>query len=314
MGKIAYLFDDIYLQHDTGYGHPEKIERVAAIDKRVKSLSFHADILPVKAKKSDYKYIEMIHDRSYIDRVKQEIESGISYIDSMDTAVSEKSFEAALYATGGSLNMCDAIMSGKAEMGFCAVRPPGHHAEQSYAAGFCLFNNIAICAKYLQAEHGIKKIAIIDWDVHHGNGTQHSLEKDPSIYYMSLHQYPHYPGTGAANERGAGEGKGYTLNIPMPAGSGDKEYMNAFRDQIIPELKDFMPEFILVSAGFDAHTDDPLSSINLGSDAFYQFTKMLLDIAEKYSERRMALLLEGGYNLNALADGVELVMQAGMEW
>lgn len=310
MGKTAFLYDPIYLEHDTGFGHPERIERVAAINKRVNALPFFKEIVPVKMRKADYKYIEMIHDRTYIDRVKKEIESGIQYLDSMDTAVSSRSFEAALCAAGGCLSMCDAIMKGEADTGFCAIRPPGHHAERNYAAGFCIFNNIAIAARYLQSEHGIKKIAIIDWDVHHGNGTQHSFEDDPSILYVSLHQYPHYPGTGASEEKGFGAGKGFTLNIPMRAGSGDREYLEKFNDVIIPELEIFKPDFILISAGFDAHEADPLSSIQLSSEMYYKFTKLLQSVAEKYSKKRIMAVLEGGYDLTALAEGVEKVITA----
>ncbi len=313
MGKTAYLFNEIYMEHDTGRGHPERSERLPAIDNKLRSNSFYDKLVSVDLKKADDKYIELIHDRKYIERVEREINSGIRYIDSMDTTVCNRSFEVALYAVGGCLNMCDLIMSSEADTGFCAARPPGHHAEHSYAAGFCIFNNIAICAKYLQQEHNLKNIAIVDWDVHHGNGTQHSLEDDPTIYYFSLHQSPHYPGTGAAHERGTGAGKGYNLNIPMRAGSGDKEYLSAFENEIVPELEEFKPEIILISAGFDAHDYDPLSNIHLTSGAYYEFTKMLQGVAQKYSNNRMIAMLEGGYNLDGLSEGVEQMMTAFVE-
>ena len=236
MGATAYLYDEIYMGHDTGWGHPERPERLRAIDDNLKSSKFYNDLMRVEKQIADYEYIELIHDKSYINRVKKDIESGYSNLDSMDTVICERSFEVALYAVGGSLKMCDCIINGDAENGFCVIRPPGHHAERDRAAGFCIFNNIAIAAKYLQSKHKIKKIAIIDWDVHHGNGTQHSFEKDNSIYYISLHQYPHYPGTGESSENGTGEGKGYTLNIPMKSGSGDQEYIQAFNEKILPEL------------------------------------------------------------------------------
>lgn len=314
MGKTAYLFHEIYTEHDTGWGHPESIERLHSINKKIKTLPYYNDLVMIQAKPADYKYIEAIHDKHYIDRVKHEIESGIPYIDSMDTAVSAKSFDAALYAVGGCLAMCDSVMKGEVNSGFCAIRPPGHHAERNYAAGFCIFNNIAIAARYLQSEHRIKKVAIIDWDVHHGNGTQHSFERDPSVYYMSLHQYPHYPGTGAINETGMGDGKGYTLNIPMNAGCGDKEYLEMFERRIIPELDKFKPDIVLISAGFDTHALDPLSSMNVSTESFYKFTKMLQTIAEKYSNKKMIAFLEGGYHLTALADSVARVMDALVEW
>ncbi len=313
MGNTAYLYNEIYMEHDTGWGHPERAERLPAIDKKLRSNDFYNDLVRVDIKKADHKYIEMIHDRKYIERVENEISSGTRYLDSMDTAVCPRSFEIALYAVGGCLNLCDTIMSGKAVNGFGAARPPGHHAERTYAAGFCIFNNIAICAKYLQAEHGLKKIAIVDWDVHHGNGTQHSFEADPTIYYVSTHQFPHYPGTGSGSETGIGAGKGCTLNIPMKAGSGNAEYTAAFKNKIIPELDKFKPDAILVSAGFDAHSYDPLSSIQLSSDMFYKFTRMLMEVAEKHSNKRVISLLEGGYDLKGLAEGVENMMKAFVE-
>ena len=313
MGKTAYLYDEIYMEHNTGWGHPERPERLRAIDDNLKSCKFYNDLIRVEKKIADLKYIELIHDRKYINRAKKEIESGMSNLDSMDTVICGKSFEVALYAVGGCLNMCDCIMKGDAENGFCVIRPPGHHAEKNSAAGFCIFNNIAIAARYLQSKHKIKKIAIVDWDVHHGNGTQHSFENNNSIYYISLHQYPHYPGTGGSNENGTGEGKGYTLNIPMKSGSGDQEYAEAFYDIILPELEKFKPDFILISAGFDAHRDDPLSSIFLSTDSYYQFTKSIKVIAEKYSNNRIIAFLEGGYNLDALADSSNVMMKAFVE-
>jgi len=258
----------------------------------------------------EMKYIEAIHSKSYIQRVENEIKDGISYLDSMDTAVCRDSYDVALKAVGGSLNMCDAVMEGRANNGFCAIRPPGHHAEWDYAAGFCIFNNIAISARYLQSQYDITRIAIVDWDVHHGNGTQHSFESDGSILYISLHQYPHYPGTGSVSETGSGAGKGYTLNIPMRAGNGDTEYNLAFQNQIIPALHTFKPDLVLVSAGFDAHRHDPLSSIMLSSESFGLFTKMLMAIAEKYSKGRVIAFLEGGYNLQSLADSVTHMMDS----
>lgn len=313
MGKTAYLYNEIYTEHDTGWGHPERSERLPAIDNQLRKNPFYKELIMIDIKKSDYKYIEAIHDRSYIERVEKEISRGTKYLDSMDTAVCDRSFEIALYAVGGCLNMCDTIMKGEADNGFCAARPPGHHAERTYAAGFCIFNNIAICARYLQSEYNLKNIAIVDWDVHHGNGTQHSFENDPSIYYISTHQYPHYPGTGSEGETGTGEGKGYTLNIPMRAGSGNEEYLAAFNGKIIPELDKFKPEFILISAGFDAHSYDPLSSIHLSSEMFYKFTRMLMDVARKHSKNRVISMLEGGYDLKGLAEGVENMMKAFVE-
>jgi acetoin utilization deacetylase AcuC-like enzyme len=313
MGKTAYLWDRIFLEHKTEWGHPERPERLSAIDKKLSAAPYYKDLVRIQPKKADYRHIELVHERSYILRVKDEIEGGTEYLDSMDTSVCARSFEVALYAVGGCLNMCDAVMKGDAARGFCAVRPPGHHAERDYAAGFCIFNNIAIAARYLQTEHGLGRIAIVDWDVHHGNGTQHSFENDRTILYTSLHQYPYYPGTGSVMEKGKGAGEGFTLNVPMDAGSGDDEYLAAFKDVIVTQLEKFEPEMLLISAGFDAHRSDPLSSIQLSTETFYQFTKMLLGVAKKHCKGRVIACLEGGYNLNALADSVERVMSAFVE-
>ena len=306
----AYLYDPVFMQHKTGWGHPEKPERLKAINDAVRAAPYFNDLVKIRPSMPDMKYIEAIHSKSYIQRVEREIEDGISYLDSMDTGVCRDSYDVALKAVGGSLNMCDAVMEGKADNGLCAVRPPGHHAEWDYAAGFCIFNNIAISARYLQSEYAVSRLAIVDWDVHHGNGTQHSFESDSSILYISLHQYPHYPGTGSDSETGSGAGKGYTLNIPMRAGSGDAEYALAFQNQIIPALHAFKPEVLLISAGFDAHRHDPLSSIMLSSESYGLFTNMLMTVADTYSRGRVIAFLEGGYDLSSLAESVMHMMDA----
>jgi len=307
--RTAYLFDPLYMKHRTGHGHPERPERLSAINDAIMGAPYYRELVKITPSLPDMRYIEMIHSPSYIQRVRKEITGGIEYLDSMDTVVCPDSYDIALKAVGGSINMCDAIMEGRAVNGFCAIRPPGHHAEKNSAAGFCIFNNIAIAARYLQNRHGIRKIAIVDWDVHHGNGTQHSFESDNTILYISLHQYPHhYPGTGSPSETGIGAGKGYTLNVPMQSGSGDREYLDAFRARIIPMLDTFMPDIILISAGFDAHCSDPLSSIRLSSDAYAEFTRMLKTAAERHSHSRMISFLEGGYDLGSLSDSVMKMM------
>ncbi len=309
MGTTAYLFDPIYLEHQTEWGHPERAERLIAIETMLQSKSYYEDLVRVKARKAEIQHIELVHDAAYIRRAREEIERGDEYFDSMDNSVCTRSFEVALYAAGGALAMCDQIMDAKADYGFCAVRPPGHHAERGHAAGFCIFNNIAIAARYLQKEHKLKRIAIVDWDVHHGNGSQHTFEKDNTVLYASLHQFPYYPGTGSGMEKGRDEGVDYTLNIPMDAGSGDEEYRAAFRERIIPALDAFRPEFILISAGFDAHRNDPLAGINLSTGMFGEFTTMLMEAAARHAKNRMLALLEGGYNLDTLAASVERMMR-----
>ena len=304
----AYLYDPIFMKHRTGAGHPETPERCAAINDAITAAPYYRDLIKIKPTLPDMKYIELVHSKSYIQRVREEIAGGITYLDEMDTAVSRDSYEVALYAVGGALNLCDAIMSNKASNGFCVIRPPGHHAEWDSAAGFCIFNNIAIAAHYLQAKYEIGRIAIVDWDVHHGNGTQHTFELDHSVFYISIHQYPHYPGTGGGTETGSGTGKGYTLNIPMREGSGDDEYLEAFHSRIIPSLERFEPRMVLISAGFDAHRDDPLSSIRLSTEIFGEFTRKLLRVASVCSQGRIIAFLEGGYNLRSLADSARCMM------
>jgi len=304
----AYLYDPIFLKHQTGPGHPERPERCSAIHGAISAAPYYGDLVKIRASIPDLKYVEMVHARSYIQRVKEEVAGGISHLDSLDTAVSRDSYNVALNAVGGSLNLCDAIMTGKASAGFCAVRPPGHHAEWDSAAGFCIFNTIAIAAHYLQARHKIGRIAIVDWDVHHGNGTQHTFELDHSVLYISLHQYPHFPGSGAGFEAGTGTGTGFTLNIPMQAGSGDTEYLEAFRTLVIPALQRFEPEIILISAGFDGHRDDPLSSTHLSTEAFGEFTRMLMYPAKAFSMGRIIAFLEGGYDLRSLAESARCMM------
>jgi acetoin utilization deacetylase AcuC-like enzyme len=191
------------------------------------------------------------------------------------------------------------VMARKVDAAFCAVRPPGHHAERGYPMGFCLFNNVAVCARYAQQRHGLERIAILDWDVHHGNGTQHIFEEDPTVLYISLHQFPFYPGTGARNERGTGKGEGFTLNFPMSAGTGEKNYLAAFTEEIVPALAKYKPDMLIISAGFDAHRNDPLGGMRLTEDSFAKMTTLVKDVAPVIS------VLEGGYNLNALARCVE---------
>jgi len=250
-------------------------------------------------------WIERIHSPQYIDHVRQMCREGHRYLDSLDTGICPDSYDVALLAVGGALAASDMVMEGRIKRAFCALRPPGHHAERDRAMGFCLFNNIAIAARYLQQHHDIQKILIVDWDVHHGNGTQAAFYDDPTVFYFSIHQYPHYPGTGSRAERGMGDGLGFTLNVPLPPGSGDEDYISAFEKELLPRAEEFDPDFILISAGFDPHRDDPLSSINLSEEGFSRLTGMVMDLAEKTCEGRVISFLEGGYNLKALSSSVK---------
>jgi len=224
--------------------------------------------------------------------------------------VSSASYEEARRAAGGGLTVLDAMMAGRVRNGFCAVRPPGHHAERDRAMGFCLFNNIAVTARYAQARHDLKNVLIVDWDVHHGNGTQNTFYADPTVFYFSIHQYPHYPGSGAADQTGRGEGEGRTLNVPLPAGCDDKAYREALVDRLIPAMESFPPDLILISAGFDAHRDDPLAGMMVTDEGFGGMTKLLVALAEERCGGRLLSFLEGGYSLEGLKGAVRMHLRA----
>ena len=232
----------------------------------------------------------------------------------MDTLVSSATYEAALLASGAVLQVVDAVAKGRINNGFCAVRPPGHHAERDAAMGFCYFNNVAIAARYAQEVHHFSKIAIVDWDVHHGNGTQHSFESDASVFFFSIHQFPHYPGTGSRREQGIGPGLGTTLNVPVSAGCGDEDYRRIWRRELRPALDQFSPDFIFISAGFDAHRADPLGGILLTEEGFGDLTREVLEIAEDHSCGRVVSVLEGGYDLEATAAAAATHLQVLMEY
>lgn len=310
MRKTGILYNERYLGHDTGRGHPERAERLNSIYIELKSQGMLSSLTSLEERECPIEWIEKIHTSKYIKRVEKEIKSGIRYLDSMDTGVCPKSYGIALYAAGGGLSAVDAVMNGQIDNAFLCVRPPGHHAESSRAMGFCIFNNAAIAARYIQEKYNLKKIVILDWDVHHGNGTQHTFYSDPSVFYISTHQSPHYPGTGRKNETGSGQGKGYTLNIPMSAGKNDDDYLKAFDNEIIPAMNDFAPDFILISAGYDAHTRDPLSGMRLSSKVFGDFTQKILSVADKHSNGRVVAFLEGGYDLKGLSESVAETVKA----
>lgn len=307
--STALLYDERYLQHDTGKYHPERPDRVQAVWEHLQKTDFFPSLVLLKAETASLEWIETVHERSYIHEVKEACERKASSLD-RDTAICEKSYEVALLAVGGVLRLIDAVFRHEAKNGFGLVRPPGHHAERDKAMGFCLFNNVAIGARYAQKQHGISRVLIVDWDVHHGNGTQHAFEEDPDIFYFSLHQYPYYPGTGHSWERGTGAGSGRTLNLPLPSGSTDRHYLEAFEKSFMPEAREFKPELILISAGFDAHRDDPLAGMNLTEAAYGQMTRDLKELARQTAEERIVSVLEGGYNLEALCQSIEAHLRA----
>ncbi len=309
MALTGFVYHPAYLDHDTGVGHPESPQRLRAIMGRLESTGLLTSLVRIEAvpvqEDAITEWITTIHAKAYVQglRMRAPREGRVSL--DPDTSISPGSLKAAYLAVGGVLAAADAIMERRVTNAFCAVRPPGHHAEADRAMGFCLFNNVAVAARYLQRRHGLERIAIVDWDVHHGNGTQHAFYEDPSVFYFSTHQYPYYPGTGRADERGSGRGEGYTLNVPLPAGMGDVEYLEVFNKVLRPALAGFRPGAVIISAGFDAHRDDPLAGMALTADGYIALTRVVVDIAGKCSQGRVLSCLEGGYNLEALAASVE---------
>ncbi len=302
MAKTAYLYDPLYLEHETGQ-HPEHPSRLKSINKRLETSDLFDRLEKVSPQKADLEDISRIHDTGYAPMVQRACEEGRLQLDG-DTTISTRSYDAALLSAGAGLKAVDLVVDGETDNAFCAVRPPGHHAERDHAMGFCLFNNVAVAARYAQQVKGLERVFIFDWDVHHGNGTQHSFYSDPTVFYSSTHQYPFYPGTGAEDETGTGDGLGATLNFPMRPYASDEDYLGLVENRLIPHMHRFQPELIIISAGFDAHQDDPLAQINLSAECFGKMTSMIRQAAEDLCEGRIISMLEGGYNLEALADSV----------
>ena len=300
----ALLTDSIFLTHNTGMGHPECAARLDFTLRNLCKCSWYSDLVQYSSIPAKTHWINEIHDANYIERIKVDCARGARHIDSPDVVVCLKSYSVAINAVGALLSLSDAVIAKEVDNAFALVRPPGHHAESDMAMGFCLFNSIAIAARYLQKKHKLMRILILDWDVHHGNGTQHIFEKDPSVFYISLHQFPYYPGSGALSETGIDAGMGTTLNCPMSAGSGDMHYKQAFDEIIMPAARNFNPDAILLSAGFDAHHADPLANINLSTQSFIWMTQMMMELATDCCAGRIISVLEGGYNLDALAESV----------
>ena len=313
MSRTGFVYHSRYVDHVTGPGHPECPERLEAIVRRLGDSGALGDLQRHEPAPADPEWVGAIHDSGYIRRVEAACASGRPILDEPDTAICADSYAAALLAVGGALDASDRLMEGTWQNAFVACRPPGHHAENRTAMGFCLFNNVAVAAAYLRRRHGVGRVAIVDWDVHHGNGTQHAFEADPSVYYVSLHQWPLYPGTGRAEERGVGEGRGATLNCPMPPGTGDDDYIRVFEETILPELDRFAPEVLLISAGFDAHRADPLSATRVTEDGYRKMTRLLADLAASHTGGRILSLLEGGYDLEALASSVQIHLEGLLE-
>jgi acetoin utilization deacetylase AcuC-like enzyme len=309
MKKVGFVYDDIFLKHYMPSGHPESPQRLTAILETLQKSDLWDKLIHLKPSRADEKDILKVHTKKYFDNVK----TFTGYYDP-DTYVSEHSFEAALYAAGAVTEAIERSKQGIIERSFCAVRPPGHHAEADGAMGFCIFNNIAVGARYAQ-KIGYKKVFIVDFDVHHGNGTQHMFEEDDTVYYFSTHQYPHYPGTGTDSERGKGKGEGFTYNIPLQSGSGDKDFIYSYHD-ILPNLvKKFSPDIMLVSAGYDIHSSDPLSGIYVSNEGMRSIVKSIISCLTvvRHTVPPIVFTLEGGYNLHALSESVLITLLEMLE-
>jgi acetoin utilization deacetylase AcuC-like enzyme len=313
MGNTGLIYDPRYLEHDMGAGHPESPQRLRAIMQRLEQSGVAAASARIEPRKAEDEWVTLVHQPKYVAFLNQQAPAQGRLSLDADTSMSPGSLAAAYLAAGGALAGVDAIMAGRAQHVFCAVRPPGHHAEADRAMGFCFFNNVAIAARYAQKRYGLRRVLIVDWDVHHGNGTQHSFDEDPSVLFFSTHQYPHYPGTGRATERGSGVGEGFTINVPMEAGEGDDEYRAVFQKVLVPAADAFKPELVIISAGFDAHRDDPLASMGLTETGYADLTAIVAGIAVRHCRGRLLSSLEGGYNLKALSMSVERHIRALME-
>ncbi len=301
MNKTIVIKDERYINHKTQPGHPESPQRLVSIYERIKQAQ--QQFVTVAPREATADEVALNHGRDYIDTISATAGRDFVSLDP-DTTTSAGSWEAAVLAVGGVLTGIDMIISAEADNGFVLARPPGHHAEGSRAMGFCLFNNIAVGAHYLLRRHHLKRVLIIDWDIHHGNGTQNSFYDNPDVLYFSTHQYPYYPGTGAFEETGTGAGQGYTLNVPLPGGQDDRDFLRVFEEILGPVAEEFQPEFILVSAGYDIYNLDPLGTMGVTPQGFAAMTFFLKEVAEKLCGGRLLLSLEGGYHVDGIAESV----------
>ncbi len=309
------IYDERFLDHDTGPGHPERPDRLRAIVEKLQTQGLWQRLHRLPFSPADLSVIERLHGPAYVHRCFEQCRQGDTFIDTPDSAICPESADIAQLAVGGVLAAVDAVMAGKVDNAFCAVRPPGHHAEADESMGFCLFGNVALAADHLTREHGLERIAIVDFDVHHGNGSQHLLEHRRDILFISLHQDPrtNYPGSGFAHEVGKGAGDGFTLNIPLAPGGGDDVYRHAFESQVLPRLTEYDPQFLMVSAGFDAAEADPLAGMCVSPEGFDWMTRQLIEAASEHCAGRVVSVLEGGYDLDALACSVAVHVSVLLE-
>jgi len=299
MAKVGIVLDKLYVDHDNGPGHPETFERVLAIVDMLKFTKMFDEVVRIEPRDATKEEITLVHTPEHFDKIASTKGKHRVFLDA-DTTTCAVSFDAALRAAGGTISAIDSVLSGEVDRAFPIVRPPGHHAEADRPMGFCLFNNVAVGAAYLTQVKGLDRVLVIDWDVHHGNGTQHIFEDSSKVLYFSTHQFPFYPGTGAAEEVGVGEGKGYTVNVPMEPEMGDNEFIKIFDEILKPVIDQYKPQFILVSAGFDIFFEDPLGGMKVTPEGFAKLTRQLTDQADRICDGNIIFLLEGGYNLDGL--------------
>ncbi len=299
----GFVYHPDYLKHDAGDGHPERPARLQAITDGLKSSPVWTSLVQIKPLPADETWVLRVHKSEYLQQLRRAAMDAPTALDP-DTTVSADSYRVALLATGGALAAVDAIMTGRIRNAFVASRPPGHHAFPDRASGFCLINHVAVATRYVQEKYGLRRVLIIDWDVHHGNATQDFFYEDASVLYFSTHQHPHYPGTGSSDEEGRGAGLGTNINVPLPAGSGDAEVINAFETKLVAAATRFEPEFVLISAGFDSHAGDPLANFEITTQGFVELTNIAMRIADRFAEGRLVSILEGGYSLANLASAV----------
>lgn len=313
--KTGVIYDDAFLSHNPGDTHPESAARVSTIMKHLRGSKIwpHLQQIPVRSANDDE--LELVHTRPYLDELQTADKNAPVRLDA-DTVLGSGSLAVAKLGVGASLQAVDAVMSSQTRNVFVVSRPPGHHAFPDRASGFCIFNNVAVAARYAQASHEIERVLIVDWDVHHGNATQDTFYEDGTVMYFSTHQYPHYPQTGLQAETGSGSGFGTNFNVPLSAGSGGREVLDAYKNILLPAAQEFKPQLVLVSAGFDSHAGDPLANFQLTADDFREMTRIVRNIADEHSNGRLVSVLEGGYQLNNLAVAVEthideLMLSAG---
>jgi len=302
--RLALAYDPLCKKHRPGPTHPERPERVDACLAGVVDVATAEDIVELDPAAVTDAELTLCHTREYVDLARREIAAGRWCLSTGDTDICEGSWDAASAAVGLVLEAVDTVFGGEADVAFCPVRPPGHHATPTRGMGFCVFNNVAIGVRYVQRKYKLERVVVIDWDVHHGNGTQETFYEDPSVFYFSTHQSPLYPGTGRADETGKGPGKGTTMNCPVPRGAGRDEILGAMREKLVPAMAEFKPQAVFVSAGFDGHRDDPIGGLRLTDDDFADITRLCLELADTHAGGRLISVLEGGYNLTALMASV----------